>query len=235
MNPQPTTVNSTSYDPSLLTPKQLIPPEYLTSINERLRYEWVSYHRNKATVVDNLHYQEGESWIFQEELLDIVKVLSFALRYNLSNKGVEEMVTTMKELSPGNDRLISMPSTWRTMTKRAMEGFDPSCYERYSFPVPPHLGLDITEVPFILKKFPAVLDSLLLDRDDMQHGNFWFGDPKGKTCKGSRSGTAMNTVPPNLKPMPPHGGGWGGFGVSPTSPMQIHAKSSLSAIWHDLT
>jgi hypothetical protein len=113
-------------------------------------------------------------------LLDIVKILTFAIRFHLSNTGVEELVVIMKEMGPESDRITSLPETWRTMTKYAMAGFDSNCYQRYSFAVPPELGLDFSEVPFILKKFPAVLESILLDRDDMQHGNFWFGDPKGE-------------------------------------------------------
>jgi len=91
-------------------------------------------------------------------------------------------------MAPDAERIGNLPTTWRTMTKNALTGFDKDDYERYSFPVPAHPGLDITEIPFILKKFPAILESILLDMDDMQHGNFWFGDPKGRLQWHLRSG-----------------------------------------------
>ena len=177
------TVNNPSFDPQLLTPPDAIPPEYLVNREEQLRYEFVAYWRKKAEVVDNLHHEEGNSWYYREDLLDILRLLSFAMKYNLSNKGVEEIVQMMKELGVGSDRIQALPATWRTMTKLAMEGFDTTEYRHLSFDVPPDLGLDITSIPFVLKKASSVIESLLLDSDDMQHGNFYFGDPKGeKPC-----------------------------------------------------
>jgi hypothetical protein len=175
-----TSSSTTTFDASLLPHPDTIPPEYMDSQDDKLRYEWVAYYRNKAFKYDNLHQEEGETWIYLQSLLDIVKLLTFAIKYCLSNKGVEALIVMMRELAPTAERITSLPSTWRTLTKRAMEGFDPSCYERHSFPVPPELGLEFSEVPFILKKFKDVIQDLLLDRDDMQHGNFWFGDPKGR-------------------------------------------------------
>lgn len=175
------TIKDPTFDPSLLTPPTSIPPEYLVNQEEKLRFEFVAYWRNKSLVIDNLHHQEGSSWMYREDLLDVLKLLQFAMKHNLSNKGVEEIVHMMKDLGVGCDRIQALPTTWRTMKKLAMEGFDPTEYRHLSYDVPPHLGLDITTIPFVLKKATAVIQSILLDSDDMQHGNFYFGDPKGES------------------------------------------------------
>ena len=174
------TVNHPSFDPDLLAPPDTIPPEYTSNREEQLRWEFVAYWRNKSHAVDKLHVEEGNSWYFREDLLDICKLLSFAMKYNLSNKGVEEIVEMMKELGLGCDRIQALPATWRTMSKIAMLGFDTTEYRHLSYDVPPDLGLDITSIPFVLKKASAVIESILLDTDDMQHGNFYFGDPQGE-------------------------------------------------------
>jgi hypothetical protein len=56
--PEISDFNPPDFDPALLASKESIPQEYLENDEEKLRYEWVAYFRNKAGVVDDLHLQE---------------------------------------------------------------------------------------------------------------------------------------------------------------------------------
>jgi len=158
---------------------------------ERLEYEFVYWCRKKAILQTPFHPQHAkaanEPWVFRQDMMDIMSIVDFAMTNNLSNAGVEDMISLFQAMSEGaTTRINSIPKAWRTLQSKMLEGFDLNAIKRYSFPVPPDLGFNFTEVPYVLKTYDCVLEEMLFNIETMEAGCFHFGEqpapPGGEWC-----------------------------------------------------
>ena len=124
----------------------------------------------------------------EQKQVDILKVVAFAMRYKLPNTGVEAMVRMMQEFSESNAlRIDQLPRTWKPLLNSAMEGVDVSSYKKYSYPVPPELGLRMTSVPFVMRTPQDVIEDLLTDPTLMEGDNFWLSSEAGSSLNSPYS------------------------------------------------
>ena len=137
---------------------------------------WCRHH----AVRDTVYHPDCTTgnWVYQQDKVDIVTLVDFAVSQGISNSGVEEMVKLFQELGGGKSARISkLPSSWRTTEKLTMEGCDKNSLVTHERQVPADLGFSFKTVPRVLKTFKSYLCEMLLDVETTNQGSFHFGTP----------------------------------------------------------
>jgi len=133
-----------------------------------------------------------KNWAFDEGLSDIIGLLDWSLRFEVSNSGVEELIRLFKGMS--TDRIRALPRSWKTLSKRAMEGHNPASYEEHEYDVPEELELPFAKVPFVLKKTDTFIQELLTDVDLARPESFSFGGDPAITGKNAKLLTLLRSL-----------------------------------------
>ena len=157
------------------------PQDYGATEEGRVLYEftWAVRVRGEARAKASAC---GEVWHLDEHKLRVNTVAEWALRNEVSNRAVEEVVATFQGVAgSGSQTTQRLPKTWRTVVNSVVANFDYSVYREHSYSVPQGLGVSLTEIPTVLKSVKAALVETLEDLELTKHGSFFFSEkPDGE-------------------------------------------------------